>query len=105
MPEIGLVSTEREPMIAATASTSITPSGLNNLMLCGAGPSTTKPITRTMIAVVTTVSTRPTPAVSQRLKTKQISVKIASPNGNAPEPTRVVVDPSAEPRLTTISAE
>ena len=58
-----------------------------------------------MIAVVMTIDTRPTPANSQRAENKQITVKIASPSGIAPEPTRVVVDASAEPRLTPISVE
>ena len=57
-----------------------------------------------MIAVVMTIDTRPTPANSQRAENK-ITVKIASPSGIAPEPTRVVVDASAEPRLTPISVE
>jgi hypothetical protein len=92
-------------MIAATERTSRIPSGMNNLVLSGAGPSVTKPRARTTIAVVATADTSPTPASSQRVEIKQISVKIARPSGIAPEPTRVVVAANAEPMLIPIFAE
>jgi hypothetical protein len=83
----------------------MTASGMKSLVLSGAGPSAIMPKIRTTIAVVMTIATRLTPVKSRRVESKQNNVKIANPRGKAPEPTRVVVEASAEPRLTPVSAE
>src|SRR5882724_9699841 len=62
-------------------------------------PSATTPNSRTASAVPTSVATKKRPSILRRDESRQMSVNMAQPSGNAPKLARMLVIAKADPRV------